>query len=106
MADGDMQMEEKDMQSSGPLSILWHAVKTNTQVLVSLRNSHKLFARVIAYDRHFNMILEDVLELWVEAGRKGKGKEKAQPKNKERKISKLFLRGDCVVMVLKNKNAA
>jgi small nuclear ribonucleoprotein D2 len=98
--------QDKDMVASGPLSILWHAVKSNTQVLVSLRNNHKLLARVIAYDRHFNMILEDVLEVWTEAGRKDKGKASAQPKSKDRKIRKLFLRGDCVVMVVKNPAAA
>jgi small nuclear ribonucleoprotein (snRNP)-like protein len=52
------------------------------------------------------MILEDVLEVWTEAGRKDKGKASAQPKNKDRKIRKLFLRGDCVVMVVKNPAAA
>jgi hypothetical protein len=37
-------------------------------------------------------------ELWTESARKGKGKAV----NKERFISKMFLRGDSVVLVLKN----
>jgi len=83
-----------------------HSVKTNSQVLINLRNNHKLLARVKAFDRHCNMILEDVLEMWTDVPRKGKGKKAAEVVNKDRKISKLFLRGDCVIMVLKNPNIA
>ena len=32
----------------------------------------------------------------------GKGKKKAKPVNKERFISKMFLRGDSVILVLRN----
>lgn len=32
----------------------------------------------------------------------GKGKKKAQPVNKDRFISKMFLRGDSVIIVLRN----
>jgi small nuclear ribonucleoprotein D2 len=103
---GDEDDGRKDMAASGPFSVLWHAVKTNSQVLVFLRNNHKLLARVKAYDRHFNMILADVKEVWKEPGQEGKGKAKAKPKSKDRNISKLFLRGDCVVLVMKNPQAA
>ena len=40
---------------SGPFSVLFQAVKNNTQVLVNVRNNHKLLARVKAYDRHMNL---------------------------------------------------
>ena len=43
-----------DLQS-GPFSVLYHAVRGNTQVLVNVRNNHKLLARVKAYDRHMNL---------------------------------------------------
>ena len=36
----------------------------------------------------------------------GKGKKKAKPVNKDRFISKMFLRGDSVILVLKNPLAA
>lgn len=36
------------------------------QVLVSCRNNHKLLGRVKAFDRHCNMILENVKEMWTE----------------------------------------
>jgi small nuclear ribonucleoprotein D2 len=38
--------------------------------------------------------------------RTGKGKKKVKPVNKDRFISKMFLRGDSVVLVLRNPAAA
>jgi small nuclear ribonucleoprotein D2 len=49
------------------------------------------------------MVLENVKEIWTENPR-GKGK-KAKHINKERYISKMFLRGDSVILVLRNPNA-
>jgi small nuclear ribonucleoprotein (snRNP)-like protein len=37
-----------------------------TQVLINCRNNHKLLGRVKAFDRHCNMILENVKEMWTE----------------------------------------
>ena len=48
------------------------------------------------------MVLENVKEMWTEAPRPGKGKAKAKPINKDRFISKMFLRGDSVIIVLRN----
>ena len=48
------------------------------------------------------MVLEDVKEMWTEAPKTGKGKKKAKPVPKDRFISKMFLRGDSVIMLLKN----
>ncbi|TIA92716.1 hypothetical protein E3P99_00508 [Wallemia hederae] len=91
------QLEEFEL-SQGPLSVLQQSVKNNTQILISLRNNRKLLARVKAFDRHSNMVLENVKEMWTETP-KGKGK---QPINKDRFISKMFLRGDSVILVLRN----
>ena len=85
----------------GPLALLTKAVKTNCQVLINCRNNRKLLGNVKAFDRHMNMVLESVLEMWTEMPRKGKGK-RARPQNKERYIPKLFLRGDSVIIVIKN----
>lgn len=43
-------------------------------------------------------ILENVREMWTEVPRTGKGKKKAKPINKDRFISKLFIRGDSVIL--------
>lgn len=66
------------------------------------RNNRKLLGRVKAYDKHMNMVLENVKEMWSEGGAKGKGVKKSKVVNKDRFISKLFIRGDGVVLVLKN----
>mmetsp|Transcript_19543 Transcript_19543/g.39623 ORF Transcript_19543/g.39623 Transcript_19543/m.39623 type:complete len:104 (-) Transcript_19543:159-470(-) len=92
----------KEDFSVGPLSVLSDSVKKNCQVLINCRNNRKLLARVKAFDRHCNMVLENVKEMWTEAPRAGKGKGRAKPINKDRFISKMFLRGDSVIIVLKN----
>ncbi|KAI9816781.1 MAG: mRNA splicing protein [Pycnora praestabilis] len=91
------QLEEHEF-TSGPLSILQTAVRSHTQVLISCRNNRKLLARVKAFDRHCNMVLENVKEMWTEIPRTASGK--GRPVNKDRFISKMFLRGDSVILVL------
>ncbi|KAF8740577.1 hypothetical protein AX14_008187 [Amanita brunnescens Koide BX004] len=82
------QLEEHEI-SQGPLSVLQQAVRNHTQVLISLRNNKKLLAR---------QVLENVKEMWTEIP-KGKNKK---PVNKDRFISKMFLRGDSVILILRN----
>ncbi|EEE56071.1 hypothetical protein OsJ_04893 [Oryza sativa Japonica Group] len=72
------------------------------QVLINCQNNKKLLGRVRAFDSHCNMVLENVREMWTEVPKTGKGKKKALPVNKDRFISKMFLRGDSVIIVLKN----
>ncbi|KAG8870982.1 mRNA splicing protein, partial [Tulasnella sp. 331] len=86
-------LEEHEI-SQGPLSVLQQSVRNHTQILISLRNNKKLLARVKAFDRHCNMVLENVKEMWTETP-KGKNKKAI---NKDRFISKMFLRGDSVVL--------
>ncbi|KAG7291037.1 hypothetical protein NEMBOFW57_001046 [Staphylotrichum longicolle] len=78
------QLENWEM-SNGPLSLLQTAVRSHSQVLISIRSNRKL-------------ILENVKEMWTETpvhnGKKGR------PVNKDRFISKMFLRGDSVIIVL------
>lgn len=87
--------------SQGPLSVLQQSVRNHTQVLISLRNNRKLLGRVKAFDRHSNMVLENVKEMWTEY-RGGKNAKDRKPVNKDRFISKMFLRGDSVCLVLRN----
>merc|ERR1739847_230241 len=94
---GDEKAEEKDNFDVGPLSVLQKCVKDNSQVLINCRNNRKILARVKAFDRHCNMVLENVREMWTEIPHGGK--KKAKPVNKDRFISKLFLRGDSVILV-------
>ncbi|KAL1503701.1 hypothetical protein AB1Y20_012174 [Prymnesium parvum] len=100
--DVDKAKTEEEEFATGPLSVLKQSVQMNTQVLINCRNNKKLLARVKAFDRHCNMVLENVKEMWTEVPKTGKGKTKAKPVNKDRFISKMFLRGDSVIVVLRN----
>ena len=51
----DKAADEHAALGAGPLSILMRSVKNNTQVLINLRNNHKVIGRVRAFDRHCNM---------------------------------------------------
>jgi small nuclear ribonucleoprotein D2 len=48
--------------------------------------------------------LENVKEMWTEQPKAGKGKKRGAAVNKDRFISKMFLRGDSVILVLRNQN--
>eukprot|EP00762_Andalucia_godoyi_P007930 ANDGO_01218.mRNA.1 putative small nuclear ribonucleoprotein Sm D2 len=85
-------------EHEGPLSVLVESVKSQAPVLVSCRNNKKLLGRLRAFDRHFNMVLEDVREIWTEPPKK-KG---AKGVHRDRFLAKLFLRGDSVILVLPN----
>ncbi len=101
MEDKKEYVEQEQTFTTGPMSLLSNVVKSNHQVMIVTRNNRKIKARVKAFDRHMNMVLENVTELWTEIPRGNKGK-KAHPVNRERYISKMFLRGDSVILVLKN----
>ena len=98
----ELEKKEEEEFRTGPLSVLTTSVITNTQILINCRNNRKLLARVKAFDRHFNMVLENVKEMWTEIPKTGRGKKASTPVNKERFISKMFLRGDSVILVLRN----
>jgi small nuclear ribonucleoprotein D2 len=93
----DEEIKNPDRFEVGPLSLLTECVRDNTQVLISCRNNRKLLGRVRAFDRHCNLVMESVREMWPEPVKKGKA-----PVNKDRFISKLFVRGDSIIMVLRN----
>ena len=100
MTPEELQKWEEEEFNTGPLSVLSQSVKNNTQVLINCRNKKKLLGRVKAFDRHCNMVLENVKEMWTEVPKSGKGKSK--PVNKDRYISKMFLSRDSVIVVLRN----
>merc|ERR1712164_201098 len=100
-AESEKATEEEQFRT-GPLSVLTEAMRANSQVLINVRNNKKLLGRIKAFDRHCNMVLENVKEMWTEVPKSGKGAKKAKPVNKDRYISKMFLRGDSVILVLRN----
>ena len=51
-------------------------------------------------------LLEDVKEMWTENSKGGKGRSRGASVNKDRYVSKLFLRGDSVILIVSNPAAA
>ena len=94
MTPEEREAKEQEEFQTGPLKVLTDSVKNNTQVLINcrwvlaeaqnpilsrrtyddaLRNNKKLLGRVKAFDRHCNMVLEGVKEMWTELPKTGKG---------------------------------
>uniref|UniRef100_A0A2K5J805 Small nuclear ribonucleoprotein Sm D2 n=1 Tax=Colobus angolensis palliatus TaxID=336983 RepID=A0A2K5J805_COLAP len=82
--------------NTGPLSVPTLSVKNNTQVLINCGNNKKLLGHVKAFDRHRNMVLENMKEMWTDVPKSGKGKKKSKPVNKDCYIY------NSVIMVLRN----
>eukprot|EP01056_Protomagalhaensia_sp_Gyna25_P000321 Protomagalhaensia_sp_Gyna_25__320@NODE_114_length_5145_cov_64_994320_g87_i1_p6_GENE_NODE_114_length_5145_cov_64_994320_g87_i1NODE_114_length_5145_cov_64_994320_g87_i1_p6_ORF_typecomplete_len111_score5_49LSM/PF01423_22/5_5e16Hfq/PF17209_3/0_026_NODE_114_length_5145_cov_64_994320_g87_i113421674 len=95
----------KDAPTEGPLSLLAACVRDNCQVLVNCRHNRKILGRIKAFDRHCNLLLTDAREMWTEtttvSGSDGAKKAK-RTINKDRYISRMLLRGDSVIAVLRN----
>lgn len=106
MSQEELEKQEQEEFQTGPMSVLTKSVKDGSQVLICCRNNKKLLARVKAFDRHCNLVLEGVKEMWTETPKAGKGKKKSKPVNRDRYISKLFVRGDTVILVLRNPGIA
>jgi len=99
LSEAELAQVEEYESAHGPLSVLQRAVDDGSQVLISIRNNKKLLARVKAYDRHMNMVLVNATEMWTERPVNASGK-RGQPVDRDRFISKMFLRGDGVVLVV------
>ncbi|KAI0243799.1 mRNA splicing protein [Massospora cicadina] len=75
MTEEQLRKLEEEEFNNGPLSVLQQAVKNHNQILINCRNN--------------------------QTPKVGKGQKKAKPVTKDRFISKLFLRGDSVILVLR-----
>lgn len=76
---------------NGPRSVL-NTVQNHDQFLISLRNNHKLLGCAKAFDRHGNMVLINVREMWNEIPWNGQGKNGKTISTDRYMMSKLFLR--------------
>mmetsp|Transcript_14745 Transcript_14745/g.36899 ORF Transcript_14745/g.36899 Transcript_14745/m.36899 type:complete len:86 (+) Transcript_14745:680-937(+) len=77
-----------------PLSLLSKNIFKNRPMIIFLRNNRKLLGYLRAYDKHLNLILENVKEL------KPISNKKKQNIYNERFFSKLVLRGDSVILII------
>ncbi|KAI4586915.1 hypothetical protein MJG53_004702 [Ovis ammon polii x Ovis aries] len=78
MTPEELQKREEEEFNTGPLSVLTQSVKNNTQELINCRNNKKLLGRVKAFDRHCNMVLENVKEMWTESPRAARARSPSQ----------------------------
>ena len=81
MSQEDEKQNQEDHFDTGPFSMLLSSVRTNDQILISCRNNRKVLGKLKAFDRHLNMILEDVCETWLEKPKNSKN-SKAIPKER------------------------
>ncbi|OPL33449.1 hypothetical protein AM593_03203, partial [Mytilus galloprovincialis] len=98
MTPEELSSREQEEFNTGPLSVL-----TQSKINNKLRNPNTNNLKKLII--HCNMVLENVKEMWTETPKTGKGKKKSKPVNKDRYISKMFLRGDSVILVLRNPMA-
>ena len=91
------QIVSKSLQH-GPLSMLYKAMKERMRVKVVIRRVAEIRGHcsgfVDVYDKHFNLVLSEVEESWVDSA--------ATPNSllKTRKVKQLFIKGDSVVCVI------
>jgi len=74
--------------------MLSQSVLKNRPIIIFIRNNRKLLGYLRAYDKHLNLILENVKELRTSFNIKQK------VNYRERFFSKLILRGDSVILVI------
>ena len=60
-------MEDLSDFTEGPLKLLTESVMNHTKILIDIegRGNRRIIAKVIGFDRHFNMVLTDVVEKWT-----------------------------------------
>nr|CCC89574.1 putative small nuclear ribonucleoprotein SmD2 [Trypanosoma congolense IL3000] len=81
--------------AEGPFCLLDSAVKNGTRVFIQSRYNKSLVATVVAFDKHFNLVLRDAVELMM-----------INDEQKERSIRNMFLRGASVVFIVKLPQSA
>lgn len=77
--------------AGGPFSILDGAIRSGYRVFIQCRSNKSLLGHVVAFDKHFNLVLRDVSEI-----SSADSEEKAP-----RHIKNMFLRGESVIFIVK-----
>lgn len=77
-----------------PLSLLSKTILKNRPIIIFIRNNRKLLGYLRAYDKHLNLILENVKELRTNVN------FGSNNNFRERFFSKMILRGDSIVVIV------
>lgn len=80
--------------SRSPMSLISKIIQEKNLAIIFLRNNKKIIAKIKAFDKHFNLILESVRELWND------NRKRISMTFKERHIGKMILRGDSVILII------
>jgi small nuclear ribonucleoprotein (snRNP)-like protein len=100
-------------KEKGPLSVLYRALHENKRIKIVTRNERGvrgcMECNISAFDKYFNFVAYDIEETYSVRVKKekeyvnGRGETKTRRRRvieqRERKVSQMFLRGECVVLV-------
>jgi small nuclear ribonucleoprotein D2 len=89
-----MVLQNISFTTETPMCLLSNIISDNKLAIIFLRNNKKIIAKVKAFDKHFNLVLENIREIWNENNKNGK------LTFKERHIGKMILRGDSIILIL------
>ncbi|AIB09630.1 small nuclear ribonucleoprotein Sm D2 (nucleomorph) [Lotharella oceanica] len=81
---------------SGPFILLKKSLTASAKIYVLTNDHHKFTGYLRSFDKHCNLIIENVTEIWHE---KKKNNKKIITKEKYSPI--IFLRGDTIIIVSK-----
>jgi len=82
------------IHSDSPMCLLSTIICKKKLAIIFLRNNKKLIENIKAFDKHFNLILENIREIWNEIN------SEKQFIFKERHIGKMILRGDSIILII------
>lgn len=85
-------------ESLNPMSLLLDAQKNDKKVIINLRNNRKLICYVVAFDKHFNCVLKNVIETGKGIN-KNRGIKKKEGFEYEKELGNIYLRGDNIISV-------
>jgi small nuclear ribonucleoprotein (snRNP)-like protein len=75
--------------------------KSNSLILISLRNNHKIVCRLKKYDKHFNLIVYDAtIYRKIKSKNRGiKKREEGYESEVVMKDNEIYIRGDTVIYI-------
>ncbi|ABA27372.1 mRNA splicing factor (nucleomorph) [Bigelowiella natans] len=86
------------LKNKGPFMLLSKVTKLNSKIIISSNDNHKFYGFIRGFDKHCNLMLEDVTEIWKEETTDARSLKK-KVVIKEKFIPKLFFRGDAVILI-------
>ena len=80
MTPEEQKAREQEELSTGPLRVLADSLRSGMKMLINCTNIKRLLGRL---GRHFNMVLEEVTEMWTEQHKMGRNRERAELAHKD-----------------------